>query len=233
MADDEPSGVFLDHVTIDRIKDIAGDDRHQRTKDRKTGLTFDPSSYLAANSLRQSCSEAFSLFPASKPSPPDRGNTFEHDSNTIHLPARDPSRSIIYDNQTDLLHLRFGPALPYDLGTFDPNGSADEDYAPRVFKSSLSDILLYPWTPEMSSTLRNARRIAIDLADLELALPLSLLRAVAPQALGQEVACLVEWFQLGLEAFQGQQEKPGGSLAQKLEMSTSMSTEPAKTDSER
>ncbi|KAL4796464.1 hypothetical protein BDV19DRAFT_361031 [Aspergillus venezuelensis] len=167
MPGDEPSGIYLARFpgAEDGIEPGPREDKEGEEQEwrRTRGLPLSPYA-----SIRLSCSEAFEA-----------------------LRVREKNR-FGYNNAKDLLHLRFGSALSPNPGILDPNCSADDDYTPRVFKSSLSDVFLYSWTSGIISTLQNARMIALEIADLELAMPLSLLKMFAPGALKQEVGCLAE-----------------------------------------
>lgn len=80
------------------------------------------------------------------------------DTNTVILPGR--KRIVRYDNSADVLFLRFSNGannlsedvlggaeeIPFGLGTFSP-------------------VLVVPWSPEMTATVRSARRIALDVTE--------------------------------------------------------------------
>ncbi|KAL4905771.1 hypothetical protein BDW74DRAFT_12694 [Aspergillus multicolor] len=196
-----PTSVFLDQVVMPQAKNnpIPTKDTNKQDKstcrntESKCSLTSDPSTYIMSNSIAQSCPEASSSL---KPPAP-----LSNQSNTITLPIRSQNdNKITYNNKTDTLHLRFGPSVssntfldPWFLNPYD----GSEDAYIRVFKSSLSDILLYPWSNEFTDTLQNARRIALDIADL--ALEMMTAYDFAREAIYQEVECLVTRFARGLE----------------------------------
>ncbi|KAL4954768.1 hypothetical protein BDW69DRAFT_162401 [Aspergillus filifer] len=198
MLGDEPSGVYLAHVPVTGDESESSPREDEEGEEQEWRCPKDSPSNLYA-SIRLSCSEAFEAlrsqnhrklqYPSGSES--DFGSESDGDVrfNTVFLPVQEANR-YIYENARDLLHLRFGSALPSNSGFLDPNCSAEDDYTPRVFKSSLSDMFLYPWSSGLTSTLQNARMIALDIADLELAIPLSLLKAFAPGSLEQEVGYL-------------------------------------------
>ncbi|KAL4946279.1 hypothetical protein BDV06DRAFT_218608 [Aspergillus oleicola] len=211
VLDHTTSGVYLDQIPLSRSDDTSNPrrDKEGQKKEIKcaSGLPFDPSI-----SIRYSCSEAFAAvrkqdnlqqmcLSRSNPAPGDN-NLEDIDFDTVYLLGRGGNKYIRYNNAIGLLHLRFGPSLPTNshMGILDPNGSAEDDYTLRVFKGSLSNVFLYPWSSGMVSTLQNARMVAFDAADLEPAMPLSMLRSLAPEALKWEVNCLAGRF-MELELF--------------------------------
>ncbi|KAK1966866.1 hypothetical protein LY78DRAFT_702674 [Colletotrichum sublineola] len=137
---------------------------------------YDPSVYRLHSTMRLTCSEASAAVWRRM-----RGKSV----NTVYLPGRD--RRIEYDNDDDVLLLRFrdGGAVT-DLthgvlfGEFEASGMND-----------LTELLEGPWSVEMAETLRDARRIALDVAE-----------TWAPTATGavllEEVAYLACCLQQGL-----------------------------------
>ncbi|KAL6236462.1 hypothetical protein BDW75DRAFT_206867 [Aspergillus navahoensis] len=207
-----PSSIFLDQIMVPSKNRPAfqKDSNKQQTRHicrnatSKCSLTSDPSTYLMTDSIRQSCPEASSALgfqsPASSSNP---SNTDSTKLNCIHLPLRGHGgKQIHYNNISDTLHLRFGPSTSYtsafDPCMLNPNDGSEDAYL-RVFKSSLSDALLYPWSTGFTSTLQNARRIALDLADLQLEMGLGLRNGFVYEAVYQEVECLAARLARGLE----------------------------------
>ncbi|KAL4999600.1 hypothetical protein BDV10DRAFT_184232 [Aspergillus recurvatus] len=206
-----PSSVFLDQVMVSQTQNRPASQRDTnkqpphacRSIESKCSLTADPSTYLISDSVRQSCPEAsFSLQPPASASNPNNPNSTN--LNSIHLPLRGQGgKQIHYNNISDILHLRFGPSVsyasPFDPGMLNPNDGSEDAYL-RVFKSSLSDALLYPWSTGFMLTLQNARSVALDIADLQLEMGLSPRNGFAREAVYQEVKCLAARLARGLEA---------------------------------
>ncbi|RDW76291.1 uncharacterized protein DSM5745_06283 [Aspergillus mulundensis] len=207
MQFEPPTSVFLDQVVVPQTKNkpVPQSDSNKRDQstcrnaNTKCSLTSDPSAYLLTDSIAQSCPEASSSF--NPPASSNRSSTTNTKINTVNLPIRGPKgKQIHYNNLTDTLHLRFGPSVlantPFDPWFLNPYDGSEDAYI-RVFKGSLSDILLYPWSTELTGTLQSARRIAIDIADLQMEMAPT--HAFALEAIYQEVECLVARFAKGLE----------------------------------
>ncbi|KAL4740784.1 hypothetical protein BDV11DRAFT_84692 [Aspergillus similis] len=210
-----PSSVFLDQLMVSRTtqtnkrpashRGTTKQLRHTcRNADSICSLTSDPSIYLVADSIRQSCPEASSSLQPLLSAPLSNPNgDINTKLNSIHLPLRGQSgKQIHYNNILDTLHLRFGPptsyASPFDPGMLNPNDGSEDAYL-RIFKSSLSDVLLYPWSNEFTLTLQNARRVALDIADLRLEIGLSSRNRFSREAVYQELECLASRLARGLE----------------------------------
>ncbi|KAL5043637.1 hypothetical protein BDW71DRAFT_187482 [Aspergillus fruticulosus] len=206
-----PSSVFLDQVMVaPKNRPVSQNDTNQqprhtcRNASSKCSLTSDPSTYLITDSIRQSCPEASSSLgsqPPASSSNPDNPNSIK--LNSIYLPLRGQGgKQIHYNNISDTLHLRFSRSASYasafDPGMLNPNDGSEDAYL-RVFKSSLSDVLLYPWSKGFTTTLQDARRVALDKADLQLEIDLSSRNRFTRDAVYQEVNCLAAHFARGLE----------------------------------
>jgi hypothetical protein len=126
----------------------------------------DPSMYKFDHALRGSCFEAGSCLStfaslAQSQKQAMQGPIFTAEVNSVYLPGKD--KWIHYDNTTDVLFLRFG--LPGQVS----DSKHDDEVMQRAFNSGISDLLSGDWSAEMAETLRNARRIAIDIAETGLA----------------------------------------------------------------
>ncbi|KAL4781532.1 hypothetical protein BJX76DRAFT_363543 [Aspergillus varians] len=196
------SGVFFDQITVPQAKNLVLPSRpHINTSsteqnlqcDAKSDPSSDPSAYLVTDSVRQSCPEALSSLEIQ---PVSNTRNINESNNSVHLPARGHDKRIWYDNTSDVLLLQFSRPISLNMGMLDPNGGAEDDYT-RVFKSWLSDIFLYPWSSEFTSTLLNARRVAIDVAEIET--EMSPLSSIFREIIYQEVQCLSYWLQNDLE----------------------------------
>ncbi|KAL2836141.1 hypothetical protein BJY01DRAFT_252106 [Aspergillus pseudoustus] len=186
--------VFLDHFMSTTTMENKS---HSTSTSQK--CESDPSAYHITSSVRQTCFEALETLrarsspPRSATSTTSRPTTPESSirstySNGIYLPAR--RKWITYDNSNDVLFLRFGsPVSPPDTLL-----DEQEDYV-RTFNSGLSDVLLCPWSEEFTETLRNARRVALDLAELEITAHAS----VNEEAVEQDIAYLACCLQNDLE----------------------------------
>ncbi|KAJ0158308.1 hypothetical protein CTA2_11892 [Colletotrichum tanaceti] len=110
----------------------------------------DPSVYRTRQAMRLACSEASAAVAR---------RTRGRELNTVYLPGR--KEKIQYDNDEDVLFLRFrdGGAIT-DLshgvifGEFEASGM-----------NGLTEVLEGPWSAEMAETLRDARCIALDVAE--------------------------------------------------------------------
>ncbi|KAL4751462.1 hypothetical protein BDW72DRAFT_91543 [Aspergillus terricola var. indicus] len=210
-----PSSVFLDQLTVSQNTQSKTGPASQRGTTKQSqhtcrnanaicSLISDPSTYLIADSIRQSCPEASSSLQPLPSAPLGNPNgNISTKLNSIHLPLRgQEGKQIHYNNLLDTLHLRFGPptsyASPFDPGMLNPNDGSEDAYL-RIFKSGLSDVLLYPWSNEFTLTLRNARRVALDMADLHLEIGLSSRNRFARETVYQEVECLASRLAKGLE----------------------------------
>jgi hypothetical protein len=82
-------------------------------------------------------------------------------TNTVYLPG--PRRKVQYDDSKDVLFLRFrdGGAAT-DLSQETLYGASTQS---PVALGTVSEVLETPWSPEMATTLQNARRIALDVAE--------------------------------------------------------------------
>lgn len=212
VGNGSPSSVFLDQFIVSKDKSRLVSQRGTTKQSRHTcsnanancSLTSDPSIYLVADSIRQSCLEALSSIQP-RPSAPslNPNDKISTKVNTIHLPLRGQGgKQVHYNSILDILHLRFGPptsyASPFDPGVLNPNDGSEDAYL-RIFKSGLSDVLLYPWSDELTLTLQHARRIALDIADLHLEIGLGPRNRFARETVYQEVECLAARLAKGLE----------------------------------
>lgn len=111
---------------------------------------YDPSVYRMRQTMRLVCSEASAAV---------ERRMRERGINTVYLPGQ--NEKMQYDNDEDVLFLRFrdGGAIT-DLshgvifGEFEASGMND-----------LTEVLEGPWSAEMAETLRDARCIALDVAE--------------------------------------------------------------------
>ncbi|KAL4813655.1 hypothetical protein BDW67DRAFT_192706 [Aspergillus spinulosporus] len=206
------SSVFLDQFMVSETKNRSVSQKCTTNQSRHTcrnvnancSLTSDPSIYLVADSIRQSCLEASSSLQPRQSAPSSNPNDkISTKVNSIHLPLRGQrGKQVNYNNILDTLHLCFGPptsyASPFDPGVLNPNDGSEDAYL-RIFKSGLSDVLLYPWSNDFTLTLQNARRIALDIADLDLEIGLSSRNRFARETVYQEVECVASRLAKGLE----------------------------------
>lgn len=110
----------------------------------------DPSVYKQRHRMRLVCSEASAAVERRL-----RGRN----TNSVYLPGR--NQRIHYDNEEDVLLLRFG------------DGGALTDLSHGVLfgeyeasgVNSLTEVLEGPWSAEIAETLRDARLIALDIAE--------------------------------------------------------------------
>jgi len=90
-----------------------------------------------------------------------------HAVNSVYLPG--PDRYVLYDNATDVLHLRFSHGQsPEDISqaTNGQQGSRTCLAADRgAAAGGLGDVLDSLWSREMADSVNAARRIALDVAD--------------------------------------------------------------------
>lgn len=125
-------------------------------------FSTDPSMYRATQNIRSACSEANEFLQPPSKSPSTLGKeTTSTSINSVYLPGRD--KWIQYDNTSDVLFLRFGAS-----------GSVQNIAQQRLFgdkqdvltfSSGISDVLEGIWSSELASTIWNARKIALDVAD--------------------------------------------------------------------
>ncbi|KAH8902570.1 hypothetical protein BR93DRAFT_972633 [Coniochaeta sp. PMI_546] len=156
------NSVFLDALEIPQTPDLI---QPSSLSSGRVPHSFkvDPSMYIVDSAIRASCVEAAGSF---QPSPPggerllnsdNQSPIFNSNVNSVYLPAKD--KWIQYDNTTDVLSLRFGAADPA------LNMTDDGEVNLRAFDSGISDLLSDNWSAELAETLRNARRIAIDVVE--------------------------------------------------------------------
>ncbi|OIW33005.1 hypothetical protein CONLIGDRAFT_695311 [Coniochaeta ligniaria NRRL 30616] len=183
------NNVFLDALEIAQPPNLT---QPLRALSRTVPHVFaaDPSMYIVDSAIRASCAEAASsILPLpgnERPLEPENQNTiFTSSVNSVYLPGKD--KWIQYDNTTDVLSLRFGAASPARDTT---SHDGEVDY--RAFDSGISDLLSDNWSAELSETLRNARRIAIDVAETAFAVDVQ-------DYIYQEVAFLCCCIQQSLE----------------------------------
>lgn len=128
--------------------------------------------YRTDATLRSVCKEAnAALGPKSRET--THAANFEHPLNTVYLPG--PDRHVSYDATTDVLFLRFGlePTIPtpsqQPSDSSRPRSAGEPDPPSlQAFASGVSASLAHPaWSGEMAGTLRNARRVALDLGEPE------------------------------------------------------------------
>ncbi|KAH9227591.1 hypothetical protein K456DRAFT_1848428 [Colletotrichum gloeosporioides 23] len=153
---------FLDSVPSNQDEDS----RPTMTWPRRS--TRDPSMYLHRRFQRQACHEAASV-----------SSLKAANINTVYFPGQ--ARKFEYDNDQDVLHLRFSSQYhaEYVEQTSSSHGS------PHF--SSIAEALEAHWSTEMALTVWQARRIAIDVR--ETSMPLSLV----------EIEYLASCIQKGLE----------------------------------
>ncbi|EPE08614.1 hypothetical protein F503_04201 [Ophiostoma piceae UAMH 11346] len=149
---------------------------------------LDPSMYRWKMALASSCFDAFRVASPlrSLVTSGNSGNS-SNSGNSVYLPG--PDRLIHYDNEADILHLRFGPAQycpkrPLPLPETNPDVVSIPSVSPSdpvIESSMLSDtavetvdpsepaeefvengLLDRQWSAELAVTIRTARRIAID-----------------------------------------------------------------------
>jgi hypothetical protein len=206
--------VFLDQflpTPEDKRNDAEGSQR----------LDSDPSAYHITSAVRQTCFEALeslrtrsSSHPKNtttttttttpQPTTPDR-STNPKATNRVYLAALD--KWITYDNANDVLFLRFGgpvriPAALLDEEEGSRQEQEQEHAYPRTFRSGISDVLLCPWSEEFTETLRHARRVALDLAELRTTAGISDVEGEGEggaEAVAQDMAYLACCLQNGLE----------------------------------
>ncbi|KAL2845827.1 hypothetical protein BJX68DRAFT_269025 [Aspergillus pseudodeflectus] len=200
--------VFLDQflpTPEDKRNDAEGSQR----------LDADPSAYHITSAVRQTCFEALealrtrsSSHPKNTttttpyPTTPDR-TANPKATNRVYLAAHD--KWITYDNANDVLFLRFGGPVRIPAALLDEeegSGQEEEQAYPRTFRSGISDVLLCPWSEEFTETLRHARRVALDLAELRTAAGISDVEGEGEggaEAVAQDIAYLACCLQNGLE----------------------------------
>ncbi|KAL2784042.1 hypothetical protein BJX66DRAFT_344396 [Aspergillus keveii] len=162
--------VFLDQFMP------TGEDKCNNTGE-SSRLDFDPSAYRITSTVRQTCFEAleslrtrsFQIEIQSTITPQSTSpyrSASPKASNSVYLAAQ--NKWITYDNANDVLFLRFGGPVRIPAALLDEaeEESGEEQEYPRTFTSGISDVLLCPWSEEFTETLRDARRVALDLAEL-------------------------------------------------------------------
>ena len=138
---------------------------------------LDPSMYRWKMALASSCLDAFRVTSVTSVTSDTSGNS----GNSVYLPG--PDRRVHYDNEADILHLRFGPAqcrlkcsFPLPETTSDVVSMSSVPLPDSVSASSmLSDAAAEPvddfvenglldrqWSAELAATIRTARHIALD-----------------------------------------------------------------------
>ncbi|KAK2002775.1 hypothetical protein LX36DRAFT_212465 [Colletotrichum falcatum] len=138
---------YRDCVFLDTLE--AGP-AEQARQARVARHAYDPSAYGLHSTMRLTCSEASAAVRRRM-----RGKSV----NTVYIPGR--GKRIEYDNDGDVLFLRFR------------NGGAITNLTHGVFSgefeasgvNDLTQVLEGPWSVEMAETLRDARRIALDVAE--------------------------------------------------------------------
>ncbi|KAL3460742.1 hypothetical protein BJX64DRAFT_290050 [Aspergillus heterothallicus] len=183
---------YRDTVFLDQFMPAAEIKPNQRKGIRK--FETDPSAYHITTSVRQSCFEALeSLRTRSEATNPKQilPNTSKNPTNNVYLPTRD--QWIKYDNMNDVLFLRFGDPVSLPASLLDEH-EEEEGYV-RTFSSGLSEMLLCPWSEEFTETLRTARRVALDLSELEVTAD----TPEAEEAVAQDIAYLACCLQNELE----------------------------------
>ena len=125
-------------------------------------FSSDPSMYKAIESVKSTCSEANESLQLHTKSPYAVDNDKTSTSiNSVYLPGRD--RWIKYDNASDVLALRFGASGSIQNIAQQRLLGDGEDAS--TFSSGISDVLEVVWSAEIASTIWNARKIALDVAD--------------------------------------------------------------------
>lgn len=157
---------FYDTVFLDTLKISQNTNPAQPVKNQpcceKFQFSFDPSIYRVASSIRRSCFEATEALQMLSSNKGQQEKVIKSlnpgmDSNLVYIPGKD--KWISYNNRDDVLFLRFGSPVSV------PDPPNEPDYQ-RVFNSGLSDVLLCPWSAEIAESLRNARRVAIDVTEI-------------------------------------------------------------------
>ncbi|EEA26769.1 hypothetical protein PMAA_016880 [Talaromyces marneffei ATCC 18224] len=154
--------VFLDSVKISQYRNPARPVPNQHSCE-EVQFSFDPSTSRVASSIRRSCFEASNALQmlsgklTQQPANPAKSLTPGIDSNLVYLPGKD--KWMAYSNRDDVLFLRFGSPVSI------PDPPTEPGYH-RAFSSGLSDVLLCPWSAEFAESLRNARRVAIDVTEI-------------------------------------------------------------------
>lgn len=193
--------VFLDQVIVSRPKtplpvetNTETDSQQNASCSVESAFSFDPSTYLVTDSIQQSCREAdWALeFP---PRSSNRANTT--DFNSVHLAAQGRDKWIWYDNSTDVLFLRFGSQFPTESGLIVHDPTTNSYYYTGAFKNKLLGVLNIKWSPQFASTLKNARRLALDATEIEA--DCAVLRVPIPPIISRKVKELASFFRHDLE----------------------------------
>ncbi|KAL3448769.1 hypothetical protein BJX65DRAFT_306774 [Aspergillus insuetus] len=184
-------------------------ENNPRSAEGSQGLDSDPSAYHITSAVRQTCFEALESLrtrsaqiqntTAPQPTSPDRSANAKA-TNSVYLPGH--NKWITYDNANDVLFLRFGGPVRIPAALLDAGGeeSGEEQSYPRTFTSGISDVLLCPWSEEFTETLRNARRVALDLGELRTtAGTTEMQEAEGEEATAQDIAYLACCLQNELE----------------------------------